>query len=409
MPRLGQQRRTGRITDELTSGTEAVTEARKPRRRVFAVIAGALVLCSGLVAVALAASTNFVEPATSPEPVGDAPFAVAAGDLDGDDDQDLAVANQNSDNVTILKNDGAGHFSQPVSSPEAVGDAPRSVAVADLDGDDDQDLAVANASSANVTILRNNGSGNFGQPASSPESAGSGPSSVAATDLDGDSDPDLAVANAGSGDVTILRNVGAGDFTQPASSPEDAENSAFAVAAANLDGDTDQDLAVANLGGGNVTILRNNGSGNFNEPATSPEPAGSFAGSIAAADFDGDTDQDLAVGISVDLTILRNNGAGNFAEPGFSPLPTGNSPIAVAAADFDLDGDPDLAVANNGTDDVTILRNNGSGRFGEPATSPEAVGDNPRSVAVADLDGDADQDLAVANAAVDSATILRNR
>ena len=91
---------------------------------------------------------------------------------------------------------------------------------------------------------------------------------------------------------------------------------------------TPTSLAVANLGGDNVTILRNNGSGNFNEPATSPEPAGSFAGSIAAADFDGDTDQDLAVGISVDLTILRNNGAGNFAEPGFSPLPTGNSPIA---------------------------------------------------------------------------------
>ena len=117
MPRLGQQRRTGRITDELTSGTEAVTEARKPRGRVFAVIAGALVLCSGLVAVALAASTNFVEPATSPEPVGDAPFAVAAGDLDGDDDQDLAVANQNSDNVTILKNDGAGHFSRARLEP----------------------------------------------------------------------------------------------------------------------------------------------------------------------------------------------------------------------------------------------------------------------------------------------------
>ena len=97
---MGQPKRTGPFTDELTSGTEAGTRARKPRRRALAVIAGALVLCSGLVAVALAASTNFVEPATSPEPVGDTPFWAAAGDLDGDGDQDLAVANLAGDNVT---------------------------------------------------------------------------------------------------------------------------------------------------------------------------------------------------------------------------------------------------------------------------------------------------------------------
>ena len=57
---------------------------------------------------------------------------------------------------------------------------------------------------------------------------------------------------------------------------------------------------------------------------------------------------------------------------------------------------------------MTILRNPGAGNFSQPATSPEAVGDNPRSVAAADLDGDADRDLAIANAATDNVTILRN-
>jgi hypothetical protein len=57
--------------------------------------------------------------------------------------------------VTILRNSGAGNFSQPASSPEVVGDRPLSVAAADLDGDGDPDLALANQLTDNVSILRN--------------------------------------------------------------------------------------------------------------------------------------------------------------------------------------------------------------------------------------------------------------
>ena len=57
-----------------------------------------------------------------------------------------------------------------------------------------------------MTILRNLGSGNFVQPATSPEAAGQTPTSVFAADLDGDADRDLAIANLNSFDVTILRN-----------------------------------------------------------------------------------------------------------------------------------------------------------------------------------------------------------
>jgi hypothetical protein len=81
------------------------------------------------------------------------PFAIVAADLDGDGDQDLAVANIASDNVTILRNNGSGKFAQPASSPVAVGNGPFAIVAADLDGDGDQDLAVANLISANVTIL----------------------------------------------------------------------------------------------------------------------------------------------------------------------------------------------------------------------------------------------------------------
>jgi len=45
---------------------------------------------------------------------------------------DLAIANQDSDNVSILLGDGDGTFTQAADSPITVGDAPRSVAVGDF-------------------------------------------------------------------------------------------------------------------------------------------------------------------------------------------------------------------------------------------------------------------------------------
>ena len=155
---------------------------RRVRRTIW--ICGAALLACGLVtALAVAASTNFAEPASSPEAVGDGPDAVAVGDLDGDADQDLAVANSDSSNVTILRNNGSGNFGEPKSSPETVLDHARGPALADLDGDGDLDLAVPTQNlfvGGQVEILLNNGSGDFTEPATSPEAAGDGPSNTAA-------------------------------------------------------------------------------------------------------------------------------------------------------------------------------------------------------------------------------------
>ena len=57
--------------------------------------------------------------------------------------------------MRILVNNGLGNFFGPASSPETVGMSPNSVAAADFDGDGDSDLAVTNANGASVTILKN--------------------------------------------------------------------------------------------------------------------------------------------------------------------------------------------------------------------------------------------------------------
>jgi hypothetical protein len=376
-----------------------------------AVVGAAVVLCAAFAAAALAASTNFDEPATSPESAGDSPLAIASSDFDGDSDQDLAVANFFDDNVTLLRNDGSGDFIEPGTSPEAVPatPAPRAIAAADLDGDGDGDLAVGTDFPGDVTILRSIGSaGNFVERTSSPE-ATAGAFALAAFDFDGDADPDLVAADPQSGDLTVLRNNGSGNFSERSSSPEPGGDFPTALEAIDYDGDGDRDLAVASQDHPDITILRNNGSGNFSERSSSPESAGDEVDDLVAADQDGDGDQDLAAAGGQELvTVLKNNGSGDFSERNTSPEAAGDLPRSIVAADFDADGDQDLAVGNILSDDITILRNNGSGNFAEAPSSPELVA-NAVAMVTADFDGDADPDLASADQGGDAARILLSR
>ena len=184
--------------------------------------------------------------------VGASPWSVAASDLDGDGDNDLATANLYGSNVSVLRNNGNGTFAPAVSY--AAGSCPRSVAARDLDGDGDNDLAVANYCTSNVSVLMNNGNGTFAPAVS--YAAGIYPASVAASDLDGDGYNDLAVANQGSNTVSVLRNNRNGTFAPPVNFAVGGHP--WSVAASDLDGDVDNDLVVAvNEHSNNVSVLIN--------------------------------------------------------------------------------------------------------------------------------------------------------
>ena len=152
------------------------------------------------------------------------------GDFNGDGKTDLAVANFNSDNVTIRLGDGAGAFPDATSSTVGAGSFPASVAVGDFNGDGKPDLAVANAGSNNVTVQLNTCDAfpcsgiSFAQPTGSPFGAGTNPNSVAVGDFNGDGKPDLAVANHNSSNVTIRLGDGAGAFPDATSSTVGAGN-----------------------------------------------------------------------------------------------------------------------------------------------------------------------------------------
>ena len=234
--------------------------------------------------------------------------------------------------------------------------------------------------------------------------AGSGVSSVYAADLDGDDDLDLAVADPASDSVTILLNNGDGTFAPHSASP--AGDGSYCVYAADFDGDGILDLATGNLNSSTVSILPGNGDGTFALDSTYPVDL--YPRSVFAADLDGDGDPDLATANQYgnNISVLLNNGDGTFV-PDADPIQVSGGPVSVVAADLDNDGDLDLAAVSNAFGTVAVLWNNRDGTF-VPALGSLPVGAGSSSIFTADIDGDGFLDILTANTDDDNVSVLLN-
>jgi hypothetical protein len=132
---------------------------------------------------------------------------------------------------------------------------------------------------------------------------------------------------------------------------------------------------------------------------TDAHPVGSYIVTVKAFATAG---ADATKTFSLNVGSPVSCGSFSFAAP--VDYGVGNSPQATAVGDFNRDGKQDLAVANRASGTVSILLGTGSGTF--LTATDFAVGNEPRGVAIDDFNGDGKQDLAVANSFSNSVSIL---
>ena len=338
-------------------------------------------------------------------------------DLDGDldivfaDGQGYSSAGQALP-PSIYINDGDGFFTNETDTRmDGTVGWWRGVEFGDIDGDGDPDMLLANDFNRLGALLLNDGEGNFTRNLAIWPSERLSSARGQFGDVDNDGDLDIAVCDSGTssrfgsnGRPHIMLNDGTGNFIKvtetntPNAIIPDQQDCIFA----DIDGDFDLDLHISSRSSSNggSQIWVNDGDGVFTR-LNNALPTDYNTYSYDFGDFDGDGDLDLLganAWTSNREMLLRNDEDGttwtNLSDD-ISPNPTSDD-NDTKFIDFDLDGDLDFVVAALGASQERFYRNNGNNTFTQMTNMSTSFTDSSLDVEFADLDGDGRYDMVTA-------------
>jgi Flp pilus assembly secretin CpaC len=224
---------------------------------------------------------TFVEAPNSPIAVGKLPSAVVVADFNNDGFLDLAVTNSGDNTLSLFRGNGDGTFTKFPASPflltntAPIAETDPVAMVSGFFGNavnqsNEQDLAIVNKTSNNVTILLtivdSNGNVTFAEAPGSPIAVGASPVALATGDFNADGVADLTVVNQQDNTISVLLgSVNAnGTFVAGPNSPFSTGSTAPAgIVAAGFSGGTTPDLAITNSGSSTVSLFISDGVGTF--------------------------------------------------------------------------------------------------------------------------------------------------
>ncbi len=339
---------------------------------------------------------------------GSLPVRIAAADLTGNGLDDLVVANDFDNTVTIAFQQPDGTFKTIV---QPVGAGPSGIAFANLGGANGPDIVVSDQVSGDFSVLFNDPAHSFSEQ--SRYRAGSGLFDIAVTINDqtvqstlqtvgvvagpftGSGSDDVITLNRGAESFTLFRDQGQGRFPspQPGDTYFPTSDQPSQIVAFTLPGDTLPSVAILMQDLGQIWIYRNNGDGTFAAPTV--VDAGNDSSGFSVATVDGQLA--LLVGNAYgDILTLLYDGHGGFA-PDRANLQ--NAPLAVGT--IAATGQQFAVVADQGDDQVSLYyRIPGTDSFGDPITvsgTSQLPLLAPGAVQTFHVAGDANPYLAVAN------------
>jgi hypothetical protein len=339
--------------------------------------------------------TSSVFSGTVPRVQAPAPMILVA-DFNGDERPDIFVPDGGMDtepfpgrqNTLVLSVPGGRLVDATANLPQQ-NDFTHSAAAGDIDGDGDNDLYLGNSWAQNMIdpqILINDGSGEFMVAANrlheSLDLTQNGYTPSEFVDVNNDGFPDLVLADAGDDignehstpDSVVLLNDGLGSFTSPPISlpakPSAVPGPGLDIQPMDLNDDGYQDLLIAYTrqdpwyAGRYVQVLINNQDGTFRDETGTRLPQSDnddpYIYRLQLMDMDRDQDMDLIARPWDDQDpnplLFLNDGRGHFSQHPLDLLPY----LYYTFLDLDADGGHDLVLATAAPpEDIYAIRDLG--------------------------------------------------
>jgi hypothetical protein len=279
--------------------------------------------------------------------------------VNGDQKPDLALTHHDRLGVDVFLGAGDGRFAPAPGSPFAAhqGDRPHNhgLNLADVNSDGRLDITTSNQDDNSVSVLLGDGRGGFAPAAGSPFAVGRAPYPHAAADVNGDGRLDIVTPNVRDNSVSVLLGDGRGGFAPAAGSPHTVAFRPYYVAVGDVSGDGRPDVVTSHDDVNLMTTLLGDGRGGFTPAPASPFDFGRRAYALVAADVNGDRRADLIVGgIGENVAVLLGNERGGYTHAAGSPYAAGSNP-RIAVGDVNGDGRADIVTANNESANVSVL------------------------------------------------------
>jgi hypothetical protein len=310
---------------------------------------------------------------------GSQTYAIAAGDLNGDGQQDIVATSIGQSNISIFKNTSSqGNISFANSISYAAGNSPYGVTIADMDKDGKLDIIAVNATDNTLSIFRNTST--LSVISFAPQinfATGLFPQSISARDLDGDGKIDIAITNKLSNNFSVYRNtasVGSISLAARIDFTNGSGNEPKGIEIADLTGDGKPEIIVmisVNASGstGFAQVFKNNcTSGNFLFPYLGGVTGSNFSNAyhINTGDLNGDGKPDFAMGVTGNyfVKVFQNNYDNVSGFFDFSNSQQYNSPgtYTIAIGDLNADGKPEIISSFFNSNSITVFKN----RCGQP-------------------------------------------
>jgi len=316
-------------------------------------------------------------------------------DIDNDNDTDIFIVT--TDGISLITNQGNGNFSSANLILTNVGYGIKSIKFNDIDNDGDLDLIVASTlwqDNDRISWYENtDGNGTFNTVSNLISNSTEGVTSIDVKDIDQDSELDIVVSTAGDNKLVWFKNLGDGiNFSNEKQISIKIQNQGY-INVIDIDNDGDKDILMLSEG----SIVMHENLDGFGNMSLQKILKSDNITSMYTGDIDNDGDIDILGRSNNDIIWYENLENSNFSDLQII-LQTNSSHSAgkMILFDYDNDGDNDILKTfhvNSSSGGLEMIENLGNGNYSDVNVFYNAGTNGVQNLDLKDIDGDGDKDI----------------